>query len=76
MKKTIALLFTLLLAGCQSRTDLGPCVGLGDPQKPGLHYKVSVRNIVLGIVFVETIVVPVVVAVDETYCPVNPNEPT
>jgi hypothetical protein len=69
--RLLLLAAALLLGGCQSRTDYGACVGLGDKQDPKLHYKASVRNIVLGIVFVEVIVPPVYGAVDEFYCPVG-----
>lgn len=56
--------------GCQSRTDVGECVGINDADRnPALHYRVSTRNVVLGIVFVETVFAPIVVLVSELYCP-------
>ena len=64
-------LATVFLAGCTSRTEYGQCVGLGDDKNPALHYKVSVWNAFLGIVFVETVIVPIIVAVDELECPVG-----
>jgi hypothetical protein len=73
MKFLIAILL-LALAGCESRTDYGTCVGLGDKQNPKLEYKVSARNLVVGIIFFEMIVPPVIVAVNETYCPIGPAE--
>lgn len=71
MKTIISLIFIALLAGCTSSTTYGECVGLGEDKNPNLHYKVSVLNVVMAIVFSQTIVVPVVVAVDEFYCPVG-----
>lgn len=61
----------LLLAGCQSRTDLGPCVGVNDPKDPALVYRVSTRNVIVGVIFIEVIVPPIVVALDELYCPIS-----
>lgn len=62
----------ILLAGCESRTDYGSCVGMGEAQDPRLHYKLSARNVVVGVVFFELIVPPIVVASDETFCPTGP----
>ena len=73
MKAVCALLVaTLLLAGCVSRTDYGPCVGLGEKQNPKLQYKLSARNLTVGIVFIELIAPPIVVATDETFCTTGP----
>ena len=72
MKKIlIVALAAMFLVGCTSRTEYGNCVGLGEDQDPALHYKVSVWNAFLGIVFVETVIVPIYVVVDETFCPVG-----
>jgi hypothetical protein len=72
MKNIILIvLFGLVLAGCESSTQFGSCVGLGDKQNPKLEYKVSVLNLVVGILFVEMIIPPVIVAANETYCPVG-----
>lgn len=60
-----------LLAGCTTKTEHGPCVGLSDEKNPKLTYKVDVWNAFLGIIFVETIIVPLIVVVDEIYCPVS-----
>ena len=61
----------VFLSGCESRTDYGDCVGIGDHQKKNLEYKLSPRNIVIGVVFFELIAPPVYVLVDETYCPIG-----
>jgi len=67
-----SLLALVLLAGCASDTKYGECVGLGDWQNPKFSYDVSTRNIILGIIFIETIVVPVVVVTGKLFCPVGP----
>lgn len=64
------LVVTLSVSGCRSETDLGECVGVNDTRDPGLTYKVSIRNVILGVFFIETIVVPLVVLFDELSCPV------
>lgn len=72
MKKLLLIaLACVALAGCTTRTEYGQCVGLGDDKNPTLHYKVSVWNAFLGIVFVETVIVPIIVLVDELECPVS-----
>ena len=56
--------------GCQSETKYGKCVGVDDPKEPNLIYKISVRNAILSIVFIETLITPIVVVVNELECPV------
>ena len=70
MKKLfIALLMILTLAGCTTETQYGQCIGAFDDKNPALTYKPSGWNIGLAVVFVETIIVPIVVIMDETLCP-------
>lgn len=70
MKLLLLSLVALMLAGCTTRTDLGPCVGLNDSDRnPTLIYKPSTKNIVLAVIFAETVVVPAIVATSELYCP-------
>ena len=74
MKKIIVsllILCCLALQGCESATAFGPCVGITDDKDPNLIYKPSILNIVLGILFIEVIVPPVVVVVNEFSCPVG-----
>lgn len=71
MKKLIAVLSLALLAGCTTRTEYGDCVGIGDDKNPKLTYKISVWNAVLGVIFFELIVPPVMVVADSLYCPVG-----
>jgi hypothetical protein len=58
------------LSRCTTSTQFGQCVGIADEKTPELVYKLDVWNAVLGILFVETIVVPIVVLANDTYCPV------
>lgn len=60
-----------VLSACETRTQYGECIGIDGDKDPNLHYKVSTTNVVWGVVFVETIIVPVVVLLDETDCPVG-----
>lgn len=72
MAKLLAFVVLVLLAGCETRTDYGACIGAFDKQNPKLNYKLSVRNTLVGVVFVEMIVPPIVVIADETLCPEGP----
>lgn len=68
------LLVAALATACTSRTKYGECLGLQEDElkDPKLNYRVSVLNVVLAVIFVETLVVPLVVALSETTCPVGP----
>jgi hypothetical protein len=73
MRKVIALLaLAALLSGCTSKNEFGECIGAFDDKKPGVEYKLSVWNTVLAVIFVETIVVPVVVVANQARCPIGP----
>jgi hypothetical protein len=69
MKKLLLVALLLSLVGCTEKTPYGKCIGIGDDKDPKKVYKVDSTNLILGIVFVETIFVPVIVALDEFYCP-------
>lgn len=71
-KLLVALTAGFILSGCTSSTEYGRCVGLGDKQSSKLEYEVSTRNVVLAVIFSETIFTPVIVLVKETYCPIGP----
>lgn len=75
MKKiglVLAGLALVALAGCESRTDYGSCVGIGQHQNPKLDYQLSVRNLIIGIITFELIVPPIIVVSEEMVCPVGP----
>jgi hypothetical protein len=70
MKTVADLLFIILLCGCTTKTEYGSCIGIADEKDPHLVYKVSAWNVFLGILFVESIVPPIIVLSDATMCPV------
>lgn len=74
MKALLLVLALALVSGCVSRTEYGSCVGIYQKRNPKLEYKLSARNLAVGIIFFELIAPPIVVAVDETYCPIGPAE--
>lgn len=69
--RNIFCLIVLLLAGCTSRTLYGPCIGIADHRDPRLLYKMSIRNVSLGIIFFELVIPPVDVLANKTFCPVG-----
>jgi hypothetical protein len=68
---SVVLMASLVFAGCTTRTEYGACVGIGEHQNPKLYYKISGWNLAMGIIFFEMILPPILVAVDETYCPMG-----
>ena len=77
MKRTVAAaLMALTLAGCAQHTEYGDCIGAFDDKRPELVYKLSVRNLVMGVLFFQLVVPPVVVLASETLCPVGTKEDT
>ena len=75
MKKILLIaLAAMFLAGCTENTQYGDCIGIADEKDPTLIYKVDTWNAVLGIVFIETVIVPIIVLTTETFCPVGKKE--
>ena len=71
MKKVLAVCMVLALSGCTSSTEFGACVGAFDDKDPSLKYKLSANNLVWAILGFGLVAPPIVVAVDETFCPVG-----
>jgi hypothetical protein len=69
-KFLVVLILFLFIFGCTSRTRYGECIGISDSENPALVYKISKWNVFLGIVFWETIIVPVWITLWEIKCPV------
>jgi hypothetical protein len=65
----LALAFTM--SGCVSHTSGGECIGALDDKVPGVQYKISGRNVLIALLFSETIVIPVVVVLTDLQCPVE-----
>ncbi len=76
MKKTIAtalLALTLATAsGCTESTKFGDCVGIDSADRdPKLRYKLDIGNVILATIFFEMIFPPILVVLNEAYCPVG-----
>ena len=71
--KTFAFLTALLmLTSCKSYNEFGPCIGISsEDARPGLVYKISVRNTIWSFIAFETIIAPVLWATDYAQCPVG-----
>lgn len=69
----VALVVSLFAAtaNCVSETDYGPCVGAFDDKNPDLVYKLSTRNLAVGVIFFSLVLPPIFVVADETFCPVG-----
>lgn len=70
--KIILLLLSMLIVSCTSETKYGECIGAfdNDLKKPNLIYKVDAVNAAVGIIFFQTIIIPLVVILNETQCPI------
>lgn len=68
----LAIALALFAQGCTSSVKGVPCVGLMDTKKPGVEYELSIWNILVAVVFSETIIVPIIVAAKQYECPVEP----
>jgi hypothetical protein len=67
----IILITATFFAGCRTEVNKVPCIGLNGKKQAGVEYQYSTLNIVLGIIFVETIIVPVIVVLEGLECPVE-----
>jgi hypothetical protein len=65
------MLVLVTLTGCTSETEYGDCLGVQETKDPTLVYKIPTVNIVVGLLFIETIFVPAVVLLSETHCPIG-----
>lgn len=70
----LSLLATLTLTACESERTIDgktvSCAGLNQEPTPGYQYKLSARNIIVGVLFAQLIAPPVIVALEEYKCPV------
>jgi len=70
--KIILLLLSILFVSCTSKTQYGDCIGAFDDElkNPKLVYKINAVNAAVGIIFFQTIIVPMIVILNETQCPI------
>jgi len=54
-----------------TETVLGDCVGVGETRVDSLVYEPDVGNIIIGVVLIETVVVPIYIGFTATHCPVD-----
>jgi hypothetical protein len=59
----------LTLPACRKQTEYGECIGWLNHEDPRFEYQYSIRNIILGTLMSETIVVPAIVALWGYKCP-------
>jgi hypothetical protein len=70
MKNVImTLVLAATLSGCANSTKYGECIGLWTDKDPALKYELSYWNVFVGILFGETVIVPIVVAGTNAMCP-------
>ncbi len=60
---------TFSLSGCVYRNSCGECIGLADKEKEGIEYTIRPINLIVGVLFFETVVVPAVVLLCCLKCP-------
>lgn len=70
----LTLALTLSATGCTMSNQYGECKGLADENEknPALNYEVSTGNVVLAIIFSETLLWPGLTAAFWLYCPTGP----
>jgi len=76
MKKfMIVALLAVMLSACTEATEFGDCIGLNGPVDSELIYEYDAWNIAMGVIFSETLIVPIVVALDGYKCPIATTRP-
>lgn len=61
----------LAFSSCTSQTEFGKCVGYDDKKDSNLVYKVSGWNLIVGLIFSEMVIPPILVFVNELECPIG-----
>lgn len=69
MKKLVIACLVVLLTACTTSTEYGKCVGFMGKKNPKLYYELSTMNVILAAIFFETIIVPVMVFLEDLECP-------
>jgi hypothetical protein len=71
MRQLFILLIFVLFTGCVQKTEYGPCIGIADDRNTNLIYKMHTGNAIVSILFIETIIVPIVWINDDFFCPIG-----
>ncbi len=71
MKHLILIALVSCLLGCTRSTSVGDCIGITDKEYSGFVYEYSKKNIIIGIIGVETVVVPINVLLYNLKCPIG-----
>lgn len=71
MKNLFLVLFLTTLTSCTLNTRHGECVGLDDERDPGLIYETNYLNVVVAALLFSTIIIPAIVVLEGTLCPVG-----
>ena len=70
----IAIMVMAVQSVYTSETPYGDCLGLGETQTDSLVYEVPTGNVIVGIILVETVIVPAYIVLKDLYCPVGVKE--
>lgn len=62
----------LTITGCTFSNSYGECIGFDDEKDPALNYDLDTGNIIIGVLLVEMVIPPIVVALEAAYCPTGP----
>lgn len=65
----LAVIYGAAFAALRDETEHGKCLGLNGEKDPGLKYTYSTRNIVIGAVTFQSVVLPIYVALERLQCP-------
>lgn len=68
------LIFSIILTGCNKKTQFGECVGINGEKDITLKYKYDEENIIVGVLFAEMIFPPLLVVLDRLECPIAKKE--
>lgn len=71
MNKLIMIILLTTLSACSTRTDLGECIGADDREDKRFLYDVNLKNVIIGILFFQTVLVPINVVGWNLKCPME-----
>lgn len=71
MKRLIVIALLPLFVSCTSETQYGKCIGIFDDKDPTKIYRPNTKNVIIGVIFFELVIPPIVVALDQALCPIG-----